>query len=120
MATDSETEETEEQQEKCQQARKWKVELQVLKDYHESHNIFLHNLPEWGGCSHMGYLESRISEPGTGFFIKSFKTWWLELEKQSQGIGHSAMSTRHKLQTLEQMYGVKLSTLNNVHAEYLV
>ena len=44
-------------------ARKWKAELQVLKDYHESHNIFLHNLPEWGGCSHMGYLESRISEP---------------------------------------------------------
>ena len=46
MATDSETEETEEQQEKCQWARKWKVELQVLKDYRESHNIFLHNLPE--------------------------------------------------------------------------
>ena len=96
------------------------MELQVLKDYHESHNIFLHNLPEQGGCSHTRYLESRISEPGAGFFIKSFKTWWLELEKQSQGIGHSAMSAHHKLQTLEQMYGVKLSTLNNVHVEYLV
>ena len=105
MATDSETEETEEQQEKCQQVRKWKAELQVLEDYHESHNIFLHNLPEQGGCSHMGYLESRISERGAGFFIKSFKTWWLELEKQSQGIGHSAMSARCKLQTLERMYG---------------
>ena len=120
MATDLETEETEEQQEKCQWARKWKVELQVLKDYHESCNIFLHNLPEWGGGSHTGYLEFRISEPGTGFFIKSFKTWWLELEKQSQGIGHSVMSVHHKLQTLEQMYGVKLSSLYNVHAEYLV
>ena len=120
MATDSETEETEEQQEKCQWARKWKAELQVLKDYCESCNIFLHNLPEKGGCSHMGYLESCISEPGTGFFIKLFKTWWLELEKQSQGIGHSTMSARHKLQMLKQMYGVKLSTLNNVHAKYLV
>ena len=68
----------------------------------------------------MGYFESFISEPGTGFFIKSFKTWQLELEKQSQGIGHSAISARHKLQTLEQMYGVKLSTLYNICTEYLV
>ena len=120
MATDSETEETEEQQEKHQRVRKWKVELQVLKDYYESHNIFVHNLPEWGGSSHIEYLESRISEPGAGFFIKSFKTWWLELKKQSQGIGHSVMSARHKLQMLKQMYGVKLSTLYNVRAEYLV
>ena len=96
------------------------MELQVLKDYRESRNIFLHNLPEWGGCSHTGYLESCISEPGTGFFIKSFKTWWLELEKQSQGIGHSMMSAHRKLQKLKQMCGVKLSSLNNVHAEYLV
>ena len=105
VATDSETEETEEQQKKCQQARKWKAELQVLKDYHESHNIFLHNLPECGGCSHMGYFESHISEPGAGFFIKSIKTWWLELEKQSQGIGHSVMSACHKLQKLKWMCG---------------
>ena len=120
MATDLEIEETEEQLEKCQWVRKWKAELQVLKDYHESCNIFLHNLPEQGGCSHMGYLESCISEPGAGFLIKSFKTWWLELEKQSQGIGHSAISACCKLQMLEQMYGVKLSTLNNVCTEYLV
>ena len=120
MATDLETEETEEQQERCQWVRKWKAELQVLKDYRESHNIFLHNLPEWGGCSHMGYLESRISEPGTGFFIKLFKTWQLELERQSQGIEHSVMSARCKLQMLEQMYWVKLSTLYNVRTEYLV
>ena len=96
------------------------AELQVLKDYRKSHNIFLHNLPERGGCSHMGYLESHISEPGTGFFIKSIRTWQLELEKQSQGIGHSAMSARCKLQKLKQMCGVKLSSLNNVHAKYLV
>ena len=120
MATILEKEEKEEQQEKCQQVRKWKAELQVLKDYHKSHNIFLHNLPEWGGCSHTGYLEFHISEPGAGFFIKSFKTWWLELEKQSQGIGHSVMSACHKLQTLKWIYRVKLSTLNNVHTEYLV
>ena len=120
MATDLETEETEEQQEKCQWVRKWKVKLQLLKDYHESRNIFLPNLPERGGCSHMGYLESCISEPGAGFFIKLFKTWQLELEKQSQGIEHSVMSACRKLQTLEQMYGVKLSSLNNIHAEYLV
>ena len=42
------------------------------------------------------------------------------MEKQSQGIGHSAMSARHKLQTLEWMYGAKLSTLYNIRAEYLV
>ena len=120
MATDLEAEETEEQQEKCQRARKWKAELRELQDYHETHNIFLHNLPEWGGCSHMGYLESRISEPGTSFFIKSFKAWQVELEKQSQGIGHNAISAHRKLQMLEQMYGVKLLTLNNVRAKYLV
>ena len=120
MATDSEVKETEEQQEKHQQMRKWKAELKELQDYCASHNIFLHNLPKRGGCSHMGYLESRISEPGTGFFIKSFKVWKVELEKQSQGIGHSAISACRKLQTLEQMQGVKLSTLNIVHAENLV
>ena len=117
MATDSETEE---QQEKCQRPRKWKAELQVLKDYHESHNIFLHNLPEHGGCSHTGYLESHISELGTGFFIKSIMTWWLELEKLSQGIGHSVMSAHCKLQKLKRICGVKLSSLNNIRAEYLV
>ena len=96
------------------------MELQVLKDYCESRNIFLHNLPEQGGGSHTGYLECCISEPSTGFFIKSFKTWRLELEKQSQGIGHSAMSVCRKLQMLKRMYGVKLSTLYNIRAEYLV
>ena len=30
------------------------------------------------------------------------------------------MSAHHKLQKLKQMCGVKLSSLNNVHAEYLV
>ena len=103
MATDLETEKTEKQQEKRQRKRKWKAELQVLKDYCESCNIFLHNLPEQGSGSHMGYLECRISKPGTGYFIKSFKTWQLELDKQSQGIGHSAMSAHRKLQTLEWM-----------------
>ena len=121
MATDSEAEETEERQEKCQWVRKWKEELKELQDYHESRNIFFHNLPEWGGGSHMGYLESCILDAGAGFyFIKSFKAWQVELQKHSQGIGHSAISACRKLQTLEQMYGVKLSTQYNVHAEYLV
>ena len=120
MATDSEAEETEEQQEKCQQVRKWKAELQKLQNYHESHNIFLHNLPEQGSGSHTGYLKSWISDAIASFFIKSFKAWWVELQKQSQGIGHSAISAHRKLQMLEQMYVVKLSTLYNVHAEYLV
>ena len=120
MATNSETEETEERQEKRQRVRKWKVELKELQDYRKSHNIFLHNLPEWGGGSHTGYLESHISEPGAGFFIKSFKAWRVELQKQSQGIGHSAISVCHKLQTLEGMYAVKLSTLYNMCVEYLV
>ena len=100
--------------------RKWKAELQELQDYHKSRNIFLHNLPEQGGRSHMGYLESCISQPGTSFFIKSFKAWWVELQKQSQGIGHSTISACRKLQTLKRMYGVKPLTLNNVHTEYLV
>ena len=121
MATDSEAEETEERQEKCQQVRKWKQELKELQEYHESHNIFLHTVPEWNGGSHMGYLESCILDAGPGFFfIRSFKEWWIELQKQSQGVRHSASSACHRLQTLEQMYDVKLSSQYNVCAEYLV
>ena len=100
--------------------RKWKAELKELQDYQESRNIFLHNLPEQGIGSHTGYLESRILDTGAGFFIKSFKAWWMELQKQSQGIGHSANSVCRKLQTLERMYAVKLSTQYNMRAEYLV
>ena len=82
MATDLEAEETEERQEKCQWARKWKEEMKELQEYHESRNIFLHNLLEWGGGSHTGYLESRLLDAGTGyFFSKSFKTWRVELQK---------------------------------------
>ena len=91
-----------------------------LHDYCKSHNIFLHNLVEQGSGSHMGYLESRISEPGVGFFIKSFKAWRVELQKQSQGIGYSAISAHRKLQMLEWMYVVELSTLYNVCTEYFV
>ena len=74
-ASDSEADKTEEQQEKCQWAKKWKHELQVLVQYWESHNIFLHNLPPRGCSSHIGYLESRITEADSGFFIKSIKAW---------------------------------------------
>ena len=100
VATDSEAEETKERQEKCQRVRKWKEELKELQDYHESCNIFLHNLPEQGGGSHTGYLESHILDASASFFIKSFKAWQVELQKQSQGIGHSAISACGKLQTL--------------------
>ena len=72
-ASDSEADETEEQQEKHQWAKKWKHELQALVQYRESHNIFLHNLPPQGGSSHIRYLESRIIEADSGFFIKSIK-----------------------------------------------
>ena len=71
-ASDSEANETEEQQEKCQWSKKWKHELQALVRYQESHNIFLHNLPPQGGSSHIGYLESRITEADSGFFINPF------------------------------------------------
>ena len=101
--------------------RKWKEELKEMQEYHESHNIFLHNLPEQGGGSHTGYLESCILDAGPGFFfIKSFKAWWVEFQKQSQGIGHSVISACCRLQTLKRMYGVKLSTQYNMCAEYLV
>ena len=83
-ASDSEADETEEQQEKRQWAKKWKHELQALIQYWESHNIFLHNLPPRDGSSHIGYLESRITEADSGFFIKSIKVWQHELETQSR------------------------------------
>ena len=121
VATDSEAEETEERQEKCQRVRKWKQELKELQEYCESCNIFLHTVPEQEGGSHTGYLESRILDASSSFFfIKSFKEWQIELQKQSQGVRHSASSMCHRLQMLERMYGVKLSSQYNVHAEYLV
>ena len=118
MATDLE-EETEERQEKCQGARKWKEELKEMQDYRE--NIFLHMVPEQGGHRHTGYLEFCIldADPGS-FFIKSFKAWWVELQKQSQGIRHSASSMHRKLKMLKQMYDGKLSSQYNMQAEYLV
>ena len=79
-ASNSEADETEEQQEKCQWAKKWKHELQALVQYWESHNIFLANLSLRGGSSHIGYLESCITEADSGFFIKSIKAWRHELE----------------------------------------
>ena len=83
-ASDSEADETEEQQEKRQRAKKWKHKLQTLVRYQESHNIFLHNLPLRGSSSHIGYLESGITEAYSGFFIKSIKAWRHELETESR------------------------------------
>ena len=69
----------------------------------------------------MGYLESRILDSSPGFFfIRSFKEWWIELQKQSQGIGHSASSVHRRLQMLKGMYHVKLSSQYSKHAKYLV
>ena len=102
VATDLEAEETEERQEKCQWARKWKQELKELQEYHESHNIFLHTVPEQGGGSHMGYLESHILDAGPGFFfIKTFQAWWVDLQKQNQHIWHCASSTFCRLVALK-------------------
>ena len=119
-ASDSEADETEEQQEKHQRAKKWKHELQALVRYWESHNIFLHNLPPWGSSSHIGYLESRITETDSGFFIKSIKVWQHELETQSQGVGQNADAARCRLLILESKAKERLSTMYNVQAEYLV
>ena len=121
MATDSEVEETEEQQEKCQWVRNWKQELQELQEYCESCNIFSHAQPAWTGGSHMGYLESHIQDTGPGFFfIKSIKEWQVELQKQSQGIGHSVFSAHRRLKTLKRINEVKLSSQHSMHTEYLV
>ena len=94
VASDSEADEMEEQQEKHQQAKKWKHESQALVWYRESHNIFLHNLPVRGSSSHIGNLESCITEAGSGFFIRSIKAWQHELETQSQGVGQNADAAR--------------------------
>ena len=120
VASDSKANETEEQQEKCQRAKKWKHELQALVWYRESHNIFLHNLLPWGSSSHIGYLESCIMEADSGFFIKSIKAWQHELETQSQGVGQNADTARHRLLILKSKAKERLSTMYNVQAEYLV
>ena len=119
-ASDSEADETEEQQENRQRAKKWKHELQALVWYRESHNIFLHNLPLRGGSSHIGYLESRITEANSGFFIKLIKAWRHELETQSQGVGQNADAAWCRLFILESKAKERLSTMYNVQAEYLV
>ena len=119
-ASDLEAEETEEQQEKRQWAKKWKHELPALVQYRESHNIFLHNLPPQGGSSHIRYLESRIMEADSGFFIKSIKAWRHELETQSQGVGQNADTARRRLLILESKAKERLSTMYNIQAEYLV
>ena len=120
VASDSEADETEEQQEKCQWAKKWKHELQALVWYWESHNIFLHNLPPRGSSSHIGYLEYRITEADSGFFIKSIKVWQHELETQSQGVGQNADTAWHRLLILESKAKERLSTMYNIQAKYLV
>ena len=76
---------------------------------------------EWEKVWALYDLECRILDAGPGFFfIKSFKEWWIELQKQSQGIGHSASSARHRLQTLERVYEVKFSSQYSMRTEYLV
>ena len=97
-----------------------KQELQALIQYWESHNIFLYNLPPWGGSSHIGYPESCIKEAGSGFFIRSIKVWRCELETQSQGVGQNADAARHRLLILKSKAKERLSTIYNIQAEYLV
>ena len=77
-------------------------------------------MPPQGGSSYIGYLESRITEAGSGFFIKSIKAWRHELETQSQGVGQNADAAWHRLLILESKAKEKLSTMYNVQAEYLV
>ena len=119
-ASNLEADETEEQQEKHQWAKKWKHELQALIRYRESHNIFLHNLPLWGSSSHIRYLESCITEANSGFFIKSIKALQHELETQSQGVGKNSNAAWRRLLILESKAKERLSTMYNIQAEYLV
>ena len=122
VITDSEAEETEEQQEKCQRARKWKRELKALKEYCESCNIFLMvtALPARNGGSYTGYLASVLDVNPGHFFIQSIKDWKEELQRQSQGIRHSAAAACCRLNALQQACDIKLSTQYSMHAEYLV
>ena len=121
MVSDSEMEETEEQQEKRQWAKKWARELPELRLYCESHNIFLHDLPERNGGSHMGYLEGHIQDTDEGyFFIRLISNWRNELQKQSQGISLSASIMHRRLQTLKHMDKVKLSNIYGICTEYLM
>ena len=119
VASDSEADQTEEQQEKCQWVKKFKHELQGLVWYRESHNIFLHNLPVQGSSSHIGYLESRITEASSGFFIRSIKAWWNELETQSQGVGQNADAAWCRLLILESKAKERLSTAFSPYAPYV-
>ena len=121
VVSDLEVEETEEQQEKHQRAKKWAQELKELQLYHESRNIFLHDLPSRNGGSHIGYLEGHIQDASEGyFFIWSINNWRNELQKQSQDIGLSATTVHRRLQMLECMDKVKLSNIYSICAEYLV
>ena len=121
MASDSEMEETEEQQEKCQRAKKWAQEMELLRLYRESCNIFLQDLFARNGGSHVGYLEGHIQDASEGhFFIWSFSDWRNELQKQSQGLGLSAATACWRLQMLERMDKVKLSNIYGICAKYLV
>ena len=69
----------------------------------------------------MAYLETRIQDAGPGyFFIWSFQDWREELQKQGQGLGHTAIATCHKLQMLEHKERLVMLHTYGVHAEYLV
>ena len=88
MVSDSEMEETKEQKEKCQWAKKWAQEMEQLWLYRESRNIFFQDLLARNGHSHVGYLEGHIQDTSEGHsFIRSFSDWRNELQKQSQGLG---------------------------------
>ena len=58
--------------------------MEPMRLYHESHSIFLKALPARNGGSHVGYLETHLQDAGNNFFfIRSFKNWREELQKQS-------------------------------------
>ena len=59
-------------------------------------------------------------EPNSGFFIKSIKAWWRELETQSQGVGQNTDAAWCRLLILESKAKERLSTMYNIQAEYLV
>ena len=95
--------------------------MEPLQLYYESHNIFLKALSARNGGSHVGYLETHLQDAGPSFFfIRSFEDWREELQKQSQGLGHSSVKLCCRLQMLERKEKLNLSHTYSICTKYLV
>ena len=119
--SNSDEEETEEQQETRQCRMKWEKELQPLRDYQESHNIFSELVLPRSDSNHMAYLGTCLMEADSDFFfIQTFANLRDELQKQSTAPGFTGISARHKQQTLNTKEWLVMSHANGIKAGYLV